>query len=186
MSDLAYSSRVSLADSERSWLLTNEALVMTKGPDTRTIPYASIDRLRLITFAATGGSQGRAILTINGLGKRTISSHHYASLGNVDDRSASYVLFVRELAQRTTAANPQARFVSGSFGIWLAWSIVCLLVLGAAFVLGAAVLEVAPDWIRLFGGLAMMVVFGSIAVRWAVSSFPQSIDPKAIPDNILV
>lgn len=186
MTDLRHSGKTSLKVSEVSWQLSDEGLVATAGQDVKTIPYASISGLRLVTFAGGGGAQGRATLTSDGHGKHTIGSHHYVSLGNFENRSSSYNPFVRELASRIAAANPQAHFVAGSMGLWLMWLIVCLLVLGLAVMVAVAATEAVSPLLRLVSAAVMVAVAGPLAVRWAIRNLPQSFDPKSIPAGLLV
>lgn len=171
---------------EASWQLSAEGLVSEDEQGSKVIPYAGIRCLRLITFAGAGGTQARAILTTSGHGKHKIGSHHYLSLGNFEDRTASYIPFIRKLASRVAEANPQARFVAGSFGLWLGWVIVCLLVLALAGLVVVAVLEDAPPLLGLIGVVVMVATAGPLAVRWAVRNLPKPFDPKSIPNEYLL
>lgn len=185
MTDLTHSGRLSLIDGEVTWRLTDEALIRSMKNAIQTIPYVDISGIRLITFAGAGGRQGRAIVTTSGHGKLKLGSHHYVSLGNFENRSASYAPFVRQLARCVVSANPQARFTLGSFGLWLAWVVVCLLVLIAAILVVMVALEGTAPWLRVISVAGLLVVLAPFAVRWAGRSRPQRFAPTDIPDNLL-
>jgi len=183
---LQHSARISLIGGETSWELSRQGLVSGNEQGSVIIPYADIRSLRLITFAGAGGTQARAILTTSGHGKHKIGSHHYVSLGNFEDRSATYTPFVRELAHRVADANPRSLFIAGSFGLWLGWGIVCFLVLALAVLVVVAVLEDAPPLFGLIGAVVLVVTAGPLAMRWAIRNLPKPFDPNSVPDDLIL
>lgn len=186
MTDLRHSARISLIGGEASWQLSGQGLVFDGGQGSVVIPYADIRSLRLITYAGAGGTQARAVLTTSGHGKHKVGSHHYVSLGNFEDRSATYTPFIRELASRIADANPRSMFIAGSFGLWLGWVIVCFLVLALAILVVVAVLEDAPPLFGLIGAVVLVVTAGPLAMRWAIRNLPKPFDPNSVPGDLLL
>lgn len=185
MAEFMHTGRVSLIDREVSWNLSIDGLVASTGSKSETIPYANIRGLRLITFPGSGGAQHRAILTTNSHVTHKIASHHYVSLGNFEDHSSSYASLIPELALRIDAANPRAQFTAGSLGLWFAWLIVCLLVLGLAVLIVFVALEAVHPLAPLVGAVIMVGTAGPFAIHWAIRNLPKSFHPKSISTDLL-
>ena len=145
MSKLEHTVRNSLIDRERTWTLGPDALHWKSNKREGRIACGDIAKVRLIAYTSAGGEAFQCTLSVRGLGKVKIRSHSYISLGNFEDRSATYTPFMRQLLVRVAAASPKTEFIAGSTGLLIAWLVVLLL-----FILGAVTLILA-----YFEGLAL-------------------------------
>jgi hypothetical protein len=115
----------------------------------------------------------------------TIRSTHYRGFADFEDRSATYVPFVRGLAARVAAANPGCRFLAGKRPLvyWaehiflLAMILLLVLVLGLVGEVGLSTLV----WIKL----SIIVAFVPIMILYTRKNWPRRLDPAAIEDDVL-
>lgn len=121
----AHSVRNGLADKERSFTLDEDALCWTDaGGGKGRMPNADVRDMRLIAYTSPIGETFQC--TLRGTsGKVKLRSAHYASLNNFENRTATYAPFVRALAGKIAAAAPDAKFIAGSTGLWIAAIVVC-------------------------------------------------------------
>lgn len=118
-------------------------------------------------------------------GKVKIRSHHYVSLANFEDRTASYGAFLRALMTRLAASSHDVKFLQGSnvmHTVWLVLFGLSILLL-AGFVLaliGGA--DLSWDFIVPMAGIALFlpVSWSMIGQGWA-----GTFDPKSPPAEFL-
>jgi hypothetical protein len=107
--------RRSILDNEAAWRLAEDALErMVDDVVEHRIPYGDIAELRL-SYDPTRFETNRYrcdIRTASGV-RALIVSVSYVSLANFDDRSKTYLPFVRALTERVARANPGCRFRAG-------------------------------------------------------------------------
>ena len=143
-SNPAHSVRNSLRDKETAFRLGDNALNWDNGRDQGSIPYQDIEHLNLITYGADAADpdaiHGQMIIRTKAGKTVKLRSHHMKGLGSFENRSATYVPFVRELCRRAAAANPDTYFVSGSSGLRTVWLVIAILVGVVSLALGLVLL----------------------------------------------
>ena len=145
------------------------------------IPYSDIKSVRVIDYANFGEVHGQCTVKARGQGSLKIRSHHFVSIGKFENRSGTYVPFVRELCRRVHAANPEAQFLRGSGWIQALWAGV-LVVSGLGAVLSfAAVINGGQDFQMAAGFLLGFVVATIVSWRWCMRSKPDLFDPMEPP-----
>ncbi len=156
-SNPAHSVRNSLRDRETAFRLGDDALTWDNGGEQGSIPYQDIEHLNLITYGADAADpaaiHGQLIIRTRTGPTLKLRSHHLKGLGSFDNRSATYVPFVRELCRRAAAANPEAHFVSGSSGLRTLWLVIAVLVGLVSLALGLALIGEGFRADLLAGGL---------------------------------
>ncbi len=117
MPNLTYQVRRSLAAKTEEYSLTDTAILWPGG----TAPFAQIKTVRIYSVPAMWligagkvafGSRRCAVTLDSGV-PIELTSQHYLSFGNFEDRSPAFYPFVSALIARVRAANPVAQFVSG-------------------------------------------------------------------------
>lgn len=161
MDQISHIGRPSLLTKEATHRLEPDRLVWSAQGRENSLPYTDIESLQLITYSSFGSMAGQC--TIKGGGKTlTIRSHHFAGPGSFEDRTASYSPFVRALATRVAEANPAARFIAGSLGLWIAWMVVGIAALAVLGLLGMALLSGGD--IRASALSALVIIVGGAAL----------------------
>jgi hypothetical protein len=185
MTGLIHTVRASLLDRERNWRLGDEALEWEAGGLTGSVRFDDVGKLQLIDYAGPGGRHRQLKVTARDGTSLRLRSHHYRSLGSFENRSRSYAPFVRELIRRVGAANPKARFEAGSTGLWLAWSIVALLLAALVALVPIALLDGAYSWGGLAVALLLIVGSGPFVWRSVWRARTAEFDPAAPPEGLI-
>ncbi|WP_346906874.1 hypothetical protein [uncultured Roseibium sp.] len=181
MTDLTHTVRNSLVDRERTFRLGTDALVIDGKAKQARVPYADIRKVQLIAYANTGGEQYQCTLSAGAHGRIKIRSHSYVSLGNFEDRSESYVPFLRDLMRRVAAASPEAEFVSGNTALLVVWLVVLLLfILGLGTVVLGLVDGLAGTW-KFAMMVAVLLIIGPILWRRLRKGEVRRFDPDNPP-----
>jgi hypothetical protein len=115
--NLTYQVRRSLAASTEEYSLTGTALLWPDG----SAPFAQIKTVRIYSvpgmwiFGAGKVAFGsrRCAITLDSGAAIELTSQHYLSFGNFEDRSPAFYPFVSALIARVRTENPAAQFVSG-------------------------------------------------------------------------
>jgi hypothetical protein len=164
MNEPTYRVRAGLFDTERTYALTDDAVV---SPGGRTIRFADIASIRFYDVPgadmAGGGTLAagarRCVIWPRHGRALVLASAHYRSFGNVEDRSASFLPFVAALIERVTRRNPDAVFLTGMpVGLWWTWaSVLVLLVAVVVFIGVAIVMMIAEGDILSFDLLSMLL-----------------------------
>ncbi|MFD0987486.1 hypothetical protein [Methyloligella solikamskensis] len=178
--------RNAITDRERSWSLEPDALEWRddKGKQGR-IPYAAIGSLQLIDYASYGGRIYQCAVERKGGSGVKIRSHSYISLGNFEDRRGTYAPLIRGLAEKVADANPEADFIAGSTGLWIAWTIVGLL---AVVMLGFFFASLGAGGPSLNGTLMVVVILligGPIIWRQVKYGKAKNFDPRNVPPELI-
>lgn len=181
--NVTHAVRPSVLDAETTWWLGPDAL---RPGDRNAIPYADIAELRL-SFDPTRFDSRRYRCSIRLRDGRTatISSSHYVSLAQFEDRSQTYEPLVRALVARAADANPGIRLRAGRRPF--------VYFLEHAFLLGAILLAIAvfeavdptPPSERSWLGIALIVSFLPLLILSMIRNRPRGFRATAIPDVIL-
>lgn len=113
-----------------------------------------------------------------------IDNGHFAGIADFEDRSATFVPFVREVIQLVSQHAPQARAFLGS-----SWTSYLLQVgfLVIAFSALAGVFLMLPIGAGISGmvvvKLAIIAFFLPVVLKWARRALPQGVPINAIPDD---
>jgi len=177
--------RNSLIDRQRAWTIGPDALHWREARRQGSIPYGDIRQVRLISYANTGGEQYQCVVTAAGRGRVKIRSHHYVSLGNFEDRTATYAPLIRDLLKRVAAASPGATFVAGSIGLLIVWMVVLLLfILGVATAVLAYFDGLAGTW-KFAITVGVLILSGPLIWRRLAAGAVRPFDPADPPPNLL-
>lgn len=117
MPDLTYQVRRSLAANTEEYNLTDAAILWPGG----SVPLAHIRTVRIYSvpgmwiFGAGKVAFGsrRCAITLDSGAAIELTSQHYLSFGNFEDRSPAFYQFVSALVAQVRTANPAAQLVSG-------------------------------------------------------------------------
>ena len=111
MAELSYSHRPYALSAERRYWLEPEALACADGGRTRQIPYRDIAQVRVckVRFIGSSATYWSCVLFPRSGGRISLSAASRAGLRAVEDRSARYIPFIKELEARIAAANPDVR-----------------------------------------------------------------------------
>ena len=117
MPNLTYQVRRSLAAKTEEYSLTDTELLWPGG----SMPFSQIKTVRIYSvpgmwlFGAGKVAFGsrRCAITLDSGAAIELTSQHYLSFGNFEDRSPAFYTFVSALIARVRAANPAAQIVSG-------------------------------------------------------------------------
>lgn len=184
MTDLSHNVRASLLTNERTYHLGPQALCWNENGVERQISFSDLTQMRLISYGSYGGMQGQCTLRDSSGGKILVRSHHYQSLGRFEDRSATYKPFVSELARRMALSNPDARFIAGSRGLWVAWLVILMLIALVLVLVVIALLDNTSLPIRILGGLALVLISAPFAWRMVRGNRQKTFDPANIADKL--
>lgn len=115
-----YCCRTSWLSPATMFRLETDGLHWTRGRREGRLAYASVRRAHIykVRYFGSSASYWRCVLCY-GHGRRLrLQAAHHRGLRQVEDRTATYIPFVKELEARIAAANPQAQFLAGRH--WLA------------------------------------------------------------------
>ncbi len=185
MTVVTHEVRNSLIDPARNFRTNSEGLQWQAGGETSAKNFSEIVTLHLISYPGYGGQPLQCTLIDRAGKKIKIRSHHYVSLGNFEDRTATYGPLIRELIAGLEATGDQVHFYRGSNMMRAVWSVLfwlsVLVLIGCGFTLiGGAGLS--------FGAIApMTVVAVFLPVCWAMIGRSKAgvFDPKAPPPELL-
>lgn len=167
MTDLLYHCRRSIFDTEVTWTLTPSALESSAG--TR-VPFDQIAEVHLYQIAISivgnvrvpaPGTLRCVIRPIHGHAI-VLTSSHFQSLGQFEDRSAVFEPFIHSLLQRVRASRPDAPLLRGMPpGLWWLW---CAIGVGAALVGSFGVIIVVVElWTKGHISLEVLVLLPMVA-----------------------
>jgi len=215
MSSLTHASRANVFQREATWCLTADALERRGGEPADApwsahalrfylrllwpwsgiridrggparFPYREIAEIRLLFDPTRFDAQRhRCDITPRSGTRVSLWSTHYVSVGEFEDRGASYRPFVRALVAHAAAASPACRFRAGkkplvywAEQIFLA-AMAALLVFVLALVGGSGL----SDLVLL--KLAIVAAMIPLALRYARKNRPRSFAPGQIPPDLL-
>jgi KDO2-lipid IV(A) lauroyltransferase len=115
MVELSYSHRPHALSAERRYWLEPESLACADRRRTRHIRYRDIEQLRVFKSRYLGSSATywTCVLFPRSGGKIRLSAASHAGLRAVENRTATYIPFIKELEARIATANPNVQPVSG-------------------------------------------------------------------------
>ena len=126
MPNLTYQVRRSVAANTEEYTLTDAAILTPGG----NVPFAQIKTVRIYSVpgmwipgagkAAFGSN--RCVITLDSGAAIRLTSQHYLSFGNFEDRSPAFYQFVGALVASVRTANPAAQILSGMPpALWWFW-----------------------------------------------------------------
>jgi KDO2-lipid IV(A) lauroyltransferase len=115
MADLSYAYRPSALSPERVYKLSPDGIAWTSGGRGGFLAYGDIKRVRVFKARFIGSSATYWNCEIEPRSGRTIrvGAGHRAGFNAVEDRTSTYIPFVKELEARIAAANPELRVEMG-------------------------------------------------------------------------
>jgi KDO2-lipid IV(A) lauroyltransferase len=120
MAELSYSYRPSALSAERHYRLEHDALAWTYAGRTGRVSYGDIEQVQAFKVRYFGASKTywSCVLFPRSGGRIRLSAASRAGFRTIEDRSAAYIPFIKELEARVAAANPAVRRTGGRR--WLA------------------------------------------------------------------
>jgi hypothetical protein len=210
-----HSSRWSVFQREATWRLDGDALVREGGEpaDAGWFPHAMRTFLRILVpwyvipiepggparfpfrdivalrlaFEPTrvDHERHRCDVTMRDGTKVSLWSTHYVSVGEFENRAATYTPLVRELVVHAASANPDCVLRAGktAFGYWAQ-----LIFLLAMFsLLALVILTFGSGGLSSLVWLKLAIIAGLVPllIRYARKNRPRRFTPDAIPDDVL-
>jgi hypothetical protein len=151
-----------------------------------SFPYALISDLRLC-FDPTRADDTRYRCDLRLVEGRKASfySTHYVSVGEFEDRAATYVPLVRGLVARAAAANPACRFYSGKrpWTYWATHVFLLTMLLLLVFVFGLVGSVAFNDLVLV--KLGIIAAYIPVMIMYSRKNWPRRFDSAAIPADVL-
>ena len=117
MPNLTYQVRRSLAANTEEFTLTDTALLWPGGSaafsQIKTVRIYSVPGMWLFGAGKVAFGSRRCVITLDSGATIELTSQHYLSFGNFEDRSQAFYTFVSALVAQVRTANPAAQLVSG-------------------------------------------------------------------------
>lgn len=117
MPNLTYQVRRSLAASTAEYSLTDTTFLWPGGSATfaqiKTVRIYSVPGIWIFGAGKVAFGSRRCAITLDSGVAIELTSQHYLSFGNFEDRAPAFYQFVSSLAARVRIANPAAQIVSG-------------------------------------------------------------------------
>jgi hypothetical protein len=187
---VAYRKRQNLFEAtETEWRAEDDALIVTdaSGKVIR-LPWQEVAGIRL-AYAPTRAKTWRYVFVLhfrNGR-KIDIDNAHFAGIGNFEDRSETYVPFVRAALARIRALAPEARARAGSATMSYVLNLGFVVL---SFGLLAFVLFTLPTPLDYLSGssfikLGIVIILVPVLFRWVVKARPRGIRLDALPKDAL-
>jgi hypothetical protein len=181
----AYRRRASVLEDEREYRVEQDHLVVGSGGAERRLPWAGVRWLRL-TFAPTEQKRGRYVFVLAFASRERIQidNMHWRGFADFEDRSGSYVPFVRASVERIRALAPGARAFAGAPWWSYLGQIAILSISGALLVW--VLLEVSghvsdSNQARV----AAIVAALPVVMVWLVRGRPRRLDLGNLPPSVL-
>ena len=185
MTELTYVFRASLLAKDQTFRFGADALHWQDEKVEGQMALAEIVLVRLIKFPSFGGDQHYCDVRDQSGAKVRIRSHHYKSMGAFEDRSETYVPFVRELILRVASASPQAKFIAGSSRMWYLWLGLLVLSVVVAVLLVMALLGGASLSGGIIGPIVVFAILGPGMWRLVRRGREREFDPDNPPAELL-
>ncbi len=113
MSALAYTYRSHPLAAERNYRLEPVALAWESGGETQRVAYSDIDEVRVfkVRYIGSSATYWSSVLQSRSGKKIKLGAARRSGLGVVEDHTATYMPFVKELEARIKSANPDSQLV---------------------------------------------------------------------------
>lgn len=185
MSDLMHEVRNSLADATRAFRLEPDAVSWREGDRQERLLYSEIASLHLSSYSDLQELQRQCTLTDRAGKTLKIRSHHYVSLGNFEDRTATYAPFIRALIDRLAGEGSPVAFEQGSRIMGLVWT--AIFWLSAIMIVGFVALLFSGDGFSLGALVPIAILLGFVAFSRVMmgQSKAGSFDPKSPSSDLL-
>lgn len=176
--------RDSLLSKLQTFSLSDTALRRAVADQRTELPFSDIKEIRLTTYPNSGARHAQAVVRGQSGSTLKIRSHHYEGLKDFESRAASYEPLVRELIARVAAANPAARFQTGSNVMRITWMGMLAVFVVLAVLLGGLLISGEDLKGDVLGGFVLAVVSIPYAWRSMNSSRTRVFVSDAIPDEM--
>ncbi len=186
----SYSFASGILSRERTFHLGPEALQWQEERRQGSLAYTDVDSVHIFyLYRAFGFGTQICLLRARSGAQWVLKSKNFRTWGRSDDRSHTYVPFVRDLLGRVAAAAPQARFFDGLptawyFGQAFALALVALLIAAIlAPVIGIPWKEsdIASGFVIVFV-LLIPVVIG--LCKTLLRGWPHALDARHLPAEL--
>ncbi|BDS08394.1 hypothetical protein NT6N_34340 [Oceaniferula spumae] len=183
--DCEFHGRVSVLEQATTYRLSEHSLILEKEQGSLTYQISDVVEIRCRYFP-TRYQRNRYELLVNlrnGI-RLKLCNEFYQGVLQFEDRSTSYVNFVKQLHSRVAAQNPSCQFFAGSSpaSYWL-----------NALLLGGVMLLILGLGITMFFAIPMIAVIKlvvfifllPVAWQWFKKNKPRQYDPNQIPQSVL-
>jgi hypothetical protein len=190
VADATYRFRGSLGAGEQSYAVTEDALTWPGGtvPLDRiaAISIYAVPGMRMLGYGTVAQPSRRCTIRLRDGRKIVLSSLHFLGLGRFEDRTQSYLPFMRTLISNVAARHPDVRLTTGMpsplWWLWLMTFGLLVLVLGI-ILLGVliGVLSGSLPWTSI-GFLLAVAALGigpGLYVRGLLQRRQRPLDPTA-------
>ena len=185
MSTIGHAVRASLPSKERKYQLEVDGLTWVEDGGSGGIRYANVKSLQLLRSPKFADDIRQCRVLASDGTKVTINALHYVGLAQFEDRTGTYIPFVRELIRRVAVARPDAMFFRGSSLMWYVW----LVLLIACVLIGAGllILMLAKRQFEWNAAWPLLLVMGIVPSVWRFlkNGRAKSFDPNAPPMELL-
>ena len=137
MTEQTYVNRPHIFAPERTYRLLPDALAWSDGRSDGRVAYRDVTQVWISGSPKRLRSRHHRCVVRHPGGKLVLAAAHYVRFGVVEERTAAYEPFVRELLRRVAAAAPGCTFIAGQ--PWAAWVVWLLILIGGGAVLAGAV-----------------------------------------------
>ncbi len=183
--DLVYSFRPSLIEKERRWVLLSDTLAWSAEEFHDMTLLSDIAEIRL-EYSPTRyvARMYRCHIRTRSGKAWQLKNHHFAGVGQFEDRSETYRDLIENLIARVASQQPQCKFRGGVS--WLNWLFSTLFMCGSLFVLAIVLFYMwtAVGWLVIVKML-IIAFFLPRAFLWISRNRPKAIDPRNIPAELL-
>lgn len=183
---IAHTVRVSALEPEKTWRLDGDTLWMcVEGQQDIPFPLAAIRRLRL-SFDPSRFQRGlfRCHLYNTGGKCAAIQNGHFKGFASFEERTETYLPFVRALISRLVSVNPRCEFIGGTSHLsW--WAHFLFLAVVFAFLILALILLYSAIGPLAIVKLVVIAFFIPTTVRWFTKNWPRKFSAYSVPEKLL-
>lgn len=187
---MSYSTRRNFFEkAECEWRVEDDALVMhnADGSEMRC-PWKDLRRVQL-SFAPTQWKPWRYVFALYfwGFGRIEIDNAHFKGIGDFEDRSSSYVPFVREVLAKIAVAAPQTKVHAGYNTASYVFNVLIVAVAFLGLVLVVFLLPLPFDaWPAIaFVKLPIIAAMLPLFFSWLRRARPRDVAISDIPEDAL-
>ena len=113
---MKYSCRARRFEPFREYGLEPDRLVLRARSGKASVPFTDISEIVVFKEKLIGSSRSYWACTIQDRRRvLKLSAAHRFGAGRVEDRTASYIPFIKEFERRSLAANPRIRFINDEY-----------------------------------------------------------------------
>jgi hypothetical protein len=177
--------RNSMWASDRSWWLDEDALRWRDDTSEGSFRFADIGLVQPRAMPNFGQDLRQCVVKTMAGGSQIIGATSYQGFFKQNDMTKTYEPLIRDLARRVAKANPQAKLIAGSTGLWWVWlvSLAMLVVIAGLMAIGMVYGE--NTRLSNFGPLLVMLLLLPGMWRAISRGRAQTFDPERPPPGLL-